>query len=181
MRPLTKDEMKRQAKAAKKIDSKKQQACQMQAMNHSMARMQQAMAEAQQKMATAKAGGGLTEAPNESIELAADPVGELKKGKTAARNIDWVAGTGQVSPAGQAAFADAMAKLGSAMRAAGRQYRLDLYLDQRYDEVAVSTIGPQRLAVAQAALALGGIATDAVALGKTKRDKNPRLEVVRAK
>jgi hypothetical protein len=120
--------------------------------------------------------------PGQTIELANDPTAELKKGKTAARYIDWVAGSGDVSEAGKAPFQEAMTKLAASLReTGGGQYRIDLYMDQRYDETAVSMFGPSRMAEIQAALSSAGVSPAIVLMGKAKRDKHPRMELVKVK
>ena len=63
-------------------------------------------------------------------------------------------------------------------------YRVDLYLDRRYDDAVVKSLGAARLAAVQAALATGlpaGQPAPVVEPGKTKTDKDPRLEIVRRK
>lgn len=80
--------------------------------------------------------------------------------------------------------AQAMAQLAAAMGSAGGAYRLDLYLDERYEDEAVKTLGVQRLAAVEAAVSgAPGAAQSPVALeiGKTRKDKHPRLEIVRRK
>jgi hypothetical protein len=179
--PESKAHMKARAAVEKKVDHAKLQACQIQAGNQMMGEVQGAMAGTEQKIAQSRAAG-VTEAPGQTIELANDLVGELRKGKTAARNIDWVAGSGDVSEAGKPAFDEAMGRLAAALRTTtASQFRLDLYMDQRYDETAVSMFGPPRLAVVQGALTSAGVGSAVVLMGKAKRDKNPRLEIVKVK
>ena len=101
------------------------------------------------------AGGATTEAPGQTVGVSPDPAAELAKGKTVVRNIDWIGGMPRVSPAGTPAFDQAMARLAAAMAQAGASYRVDLYLDRRYDDVVVKSLGAERLATVQAALAAG--------------------------
>ena len=91
------------------------------------------------------------------------------------------AGSGEVSAAGQGSFQDAMAKLAAALRETGGQYRIDLYMDPRYDETAVTMFGPTRLALVEGALTSAGVTPAVLVMGKAKRDKDPRLEIVRGK
>ena len=149
------------------------------------AQMQQ-MQQMQQVMSTQMAAGpgAMTEAPGETVALSPDLAAELGKGKTSVRNIDWIAGAPGISPAGTPGFIQAMTQLAAAMGQAGGSYRLDLYLDDRYDEAIVKTLGAERLSTVQTALsdALGGgQSTAALAIGKTKKDKHPRLEIVKQK
>lgn len=179
--PETKAYMKAHAAVGKKIDQAKQRECAMQTGNQMMATAMQGKAEVETKIANSRAAG-VTEAPGQTIELASDPTAELKKGKTALRNIDWVAGSTDVSEAGKQPFDDAMTKLAAALRqTGGGQYRIDLYMDQRYDETAVSMFGPARIAEVHAALSSAGVSPAILLIGKPKRDKNPRLELVKVK
>ncbi len=147
-----------------------------------MAQMQQMQAMMAPQMSAA--GGATTEAPGQTVGLSPDPAAELAKGKTVVRNIDWIGGMPRVSPAGTPAFDQAMARLAAAMAQAGASYRVDLYLDRRYDDAVVKSLGAARLAAVQAALATGlpaGQPAPVVEPGKTKTDKDPRLEIVRRK
>ena len=124
----------------------------------------------------------MTEAPGQPVSLADDLAGELKKGKTAVRGIDWVAESAEISPTGRVAFDEAMRELGEAMKASGQRYRLYLYMDQRYDDAAVSTFGKPRLQTLQSTLAAAiGDPAAAPQIGTAKRDKNPRLELIKVK
>lgn len=179
-RPPTKAEMKARHETMKKLDPRKQQECMMQASNQMMANVQQTEAGVQQRMAQANEHA-VTEAPGGTIELPADLVRELASGKVDVRNVDWVAGSAELSAGGQPAFADAMNRLGTAMSQTQGSFRLDLYMDNRYDDGAVNTFGPQRLALVQKALTGAGVDAGRLKIGKAKRDKDTRLEVVRAK
>ena len=142
-RTPTKAEMKRSSQISKKVGAKKQADCRrtvgMQQGAMQMATAQQPMAGAQTRMAQAQtqtATGTLTELPGQLPVMAADPAAELAKGKTALRQIDWVAGSSEVSAAARPAFEETLGKLAQAMRQAGGRYRLDLYMNQRYDQAA---------------------------------------------
>jgi hypothetical protein len=177
-RPMTKAEMKQQAKIGKRIQGR-QQACAMQQMAQAMAMSQQAMVTSQQRMAAANSDV-MTEAPGKQPALAADLVAELKKGKTTVRDIDWVAGGGSVSEAGMPAFSAAMATLAGAMHEAGGSYRIDIYMDQRYGDTEVKTLSPSRIAaVLQAIQSAPDNSPVAVKTGAAKKHKDPRLEIVR--
>jgi hypothetical protein len=177
-RPMTKDEMKRQAKIGKKVQGR-QQACAMQQAAQAMAMSQQSMAVAQQRMAAANTQV-TTEAPGYAPVVGPDPVAELKKGKTIVRDIDWVAGGSKVSDAGTPAFDAAMTQIGKAMAQAGGSYQIDIYLDQRYGDAEVKALGPSRISTVQEALQQATGGSVPVKPGKAKKDKNPRLEIVRA-
>jgi hypothetical protein len=144
------------------------------------------MQQMQQMMASQGAGAGAmaTEAPGQAIELSSDLTADLTKGKTAVRNIDWVAGAAGVSVAGTPGFTEAMAQLAAAMGQVGGSYRLDLYLDGRYEDEIVKTLGAERLSLLQSALSGAPNAAapaPVLELGKIKKDKHPRLEIVRRK
>jgi len=150
-----------------------------------MAAQMQQIQQMQQMMPLQTGGTAtLTEAPGQSIELSSDLAAELTKGKTIVRNIDWVAGTAGVSVAGTPGFTQAMTQVAAAMGQLGGSYRLDLYLDERYEDAIVKSLGPQRLSIVSTALsgAVGDApATPVIELGKAKRDKHPRLEIARRK
>ena len=107
----------------------------------------------------------------------------MKKGKTVIRNIDWVPGGGNVSSAGADEFARAMAQVAAAMKQTKGSYRIDLYMDQQSGNIVVRTLGPQRLAAVQGSLVRGGAppGADGPQIGKSEKDRDPRLEVVRLK
>lgn len=112
--------------------------------------MQQMMA-AQMGPATAVPTTELkSEAPGKTIQLSSDLVADLKKGRAVVRNIDWVAGSSSVSPAGSEGFTLALAQIAAAIREARGSYRLDLYMDKRYEDTAIQQLGPERLSVIQA-------------------------------
>jgi hypothetical protein len=177
-RPMTKDEMKRQAKIGKKVQGR-QQACAMQQAAQAMVMSRQSAAIAQQRMAAANAQV-TTEAPGYAPVLGPDPLAELKKGKTIIRDIDWIAGGVKVSDAETPAFEAAMTQIGKAMAQAGGSYQIDIYLDQRYGEAELKMLGPSRIAAVQEALQRTSGGSVTVKPGKAKKDKNPRLEIVRA-
>jgi hypothetical protein len=174
-RPVTKDEMKRQSKAAKKVDMGRYQACMMRQVQSRAPSPEDAVAE------DAAAEGNLSEARGKSVTLSSDLAADLAKGRTIVKDIDWLAGGGEVSEAGVASFTDAMAKLGAAIAKAGAAYRADIYLDKRYEDVAIAALGSARLKVVLASLQAAGLETGVVTAGKAKKDKHPRLEIVKAK
>ncbi len=149
----------------------------MQAMQAQMSQMPAGMA------GMPGAGGMPGEAGGKPLEVSSDLAGDLQKGKTVVRNIDWVPGTAGVSPAGSLGFSQAMAQVAEAMLQTGGSYRLDLYMDKQFGD-AVQTLGPQRLSVVQAAVVQGGLSAhpeSAPQIGKVKKDGHPRLEIVKLK
>ncbi|MBA3522128.1 MAG: hypothetical protein H0T90_06490 [Gemmatimonadales bacterium] len=122
--------------------------------------------------------------PGKPIEVSSDLAGDLKKGKTAIRNIAWAPGAGTVSPPGSPAFDRALAQVGAAMKQAGGSYRLDLYMEKQSADVVVRKLGPQRLSTAHAAVLKGAPAKNPqpqLQIGQARKDKDPRLEIVRLK
>jgi hypothetical protein len=126
-------------------------------------------------MAPGAAGPG--EAAGKALEISADLGADLKKGKTIVRNIDWIAGGEAVSTEGADAFTRGLTGIAAAMAQAGSAYRLDLYMDKQSGDAVVRTLGPRRLAAVQQALLQQG-APD-TEIGKSKKDKDPRLEIVK--
>lgn len=118
-----------------------------------------------------------------AIDVSSDLVGDLKKGKTVVRNIDWVPGGADVSPASADGFARAMAQVVAAIKQGGGSFRLDLYMDKESGDIVVRTLGPRRLAAVRAALVEGGAAPGAggLQIGQSKKEKGPRLEIVKLK
>ena len=97
-------------------------------------------------------GAAMAEGSGQPLEVAADLAAQLRKGKTAVRHIDWVANSVGLSEQGTAAFTTAAADIVAGMRAAGGRYRLDLYMDKRYDDGSAKMLGPQRLSTVQGML-----------------------------
>ncbi len=126
-------------------------------------------------------GAAMAEGSGQPLEVAADLAAQLRKGKTAVRHIDWVANSVGLTEQGTAALTAAAADIVAGMRAAGGRYRLDLYMDKRYDDGSAKMLGPQRLSTVQTMLvhASGGDPSAAPQLGKVKRDGDPRLEIVK--
>jgi hypothetical protein len=132
--------------------------------------------------AGAMPGGGMmpevTEAPGQSPVLAADLSAELAKGKTAVRKIDWSASGAHVSAAASPPFDEAMKQLATAMTEAGGKYRINLYMDKRYNDLALKMYGPGRLEVVRAALTAAQPSLK-LEVGKVKHDDDARVEIVR--
>jgi hypothetical protein len=155
-------------------------AMQMQAMSAQLAQMQQ-----MQRMSGAAGavpgmpdGGMMGEGMGRPIAVTAE------KNKTVIRNIDWVPGTGTVSPAGAGPFQQALIQAGAAVLQAGGSYRLDLYMDKQSPDAAAKSLGSERLASVQTAFLSGPMAGQPNAVpmaGKIKRDGDPRLEIVKIK
>lgn len=181
-RSPTKDEMDRHNQLAKKVDMGRYQSCMTQAMAQFGApRLATAAAGDDTAPEDAVADGKLSEAPGRTVALSSDLAADLKKGKTVVKDIDWLAGGGALSDGGKASFAGAMAELAAAIQKAGGAYRADIYLDKRYEDVAAQALGPARVNVVLASLQEAGLGSDVVTAGKVKKDKHPRLEIVKAK
>jgi hypothetical protein len=159
-------------------------AMQMQAMSAQLAQMQQmqrmsgATGAAPGTMAGMPDGGMMGEGVGRPIAVTAE------KNKTVIRNIDWVPGTGAVSPTGAGPFQQALIQAGAGILQAGGSYRLDLYMDKQSPDAAAKSLGSERLASVQTAFLSGPMAGQPNAVpvaGKIKRDGDPRLEIVKIK
>jgi hypothetical protein len=184
-RQLTKKEMQQQQQLAAQIDMQRYQGCMMEQSTTGMASTGQAMSESRASgngsATEAAAGGNASEAPGKSVALASDPAADLAKGKMVIRDIDWIAYGGEISAEGAPAFRKAMATLAAALAQAKGTYRADIYLDKRYDDSAVEPLGSARLQTVQRALEAAGVASGVVTTGKAKKDKKPRLEIVKVR
>ncbi len=127
------------------------------------------------------AAGSPGEGGGKKIQVSSDLVRDLKNGKTVIRHIDWVPGSGAVTPGGSPGFTRAMAQVAAAMKQAGGSYRLNLFMNEQSGNVVVRRLGPQRIAAVRAALIKGGAASGATGpqAGETKKDGDPRLEIIR--
>jgi hypothetical protein len=139
-----------------------------------LGRMQKSIDSTEMRMANA---GSQTEAPGKSARLSDDPAGDLAGGKTAVRDIDWVAGQGGVSEAGAASFTQAMTALAPALAAAGGHFRVDFYLDTRYANDAANSVAEQRMKTLRDALG-GDVRLEK---GKVNRDTDTRIEFVQVR
>jgi hypothetical protein len=135
-----------------------------------LGRMQQAM-EAMEG-STAQGAAGMTEAPGKTVRVSTDGGG----GRTVVRDIDWVAGRGDVSAAGADSFHQAMSALAQTLTAAGGAVTVDFYLDPRYDPSVVDQVADARMKTLSEALP--GVR---LTRGKVKRDTDPRLELTGAR
>jgi hypothetical protein len=173
--------MDRHNRVATKVDMGRYQGCMTQAMAQFRASGVAPAAGDGTAPEDAVADGKLSEAPGKSVALSSDLPADLKKGKTVVKDIDWLAGGGELTEGGKTSFADAMNELAAAIRKAGGAYRADIYLDKRYEDVAVQALGPARLKLVLATFEKAGLGSDVMTAGKVKKDKNPRLEIVKAK
>jgi hypothetical protein len=181
-RQPTKDEMERQAQLAGKIDMAGYQACLMQQRAAGMAAGGGGVVPMRESAPEdGPADGKPSEAPGKSVGLPTDLVKDLGKGRVVIRDIDWLTSGADVASTGAEAFAEAVAKVSAAVREVGGTYRADIYLDRRYEDAAATAIGSARLSNVVAALEKAGLASGTVMGGKAKKDKRPRLEIVRAK
>ena len=113
------------------------------------------------------------------VQLSADLVGELRKGKTALRQIGWTPGAGELEQGAGAAFSDALAKLALALREAGGSYRADFYVEPLPDKTKAERIAAARFAALRDALDHAGLPDDVVVAGTVKVERDVRLELVR--
>jgi hypothetical protein len=131
------------------------------------------------------AGGGgdmATEASGQQIKLSGAVADEIKKGKLVIKKIDWVHGSPSVSAPMTQGFMDLMTTAGQAISKAGGTYRVDIYMDKKYTEAEIASLGQQRGSIVAAALQAGGqLSPDLVAAGKIGKDKEQRVEIVKVK
>jgi hypothetical protein len=172
-RQATKAERARQAEIGKKVNKvprDKQMECNraetMAEAAPVLGRMQQAM-EAMERN-TAQSASGTTEAPGKTVRVSTDAGG----GRTVVRDIDWVAGQGEVSAAGAESFHEAMSVLAQALTATGGACTVDFYLDARYDPSVIDQVAEMRMKTLREALP--GMR---LTRGKVTRDADPRLEL----
>ncbi len=128
-------------------------------------------------------GGGeiTTEASGEQMKLSGTVADEIKKGKLVIKKIDWVHGNPSVSAPATQGFMDLMLSAGQAMKAAGGNYRVDVYMDKKYSDEEIATLGAQRTTVVVSSLQAGGQLGEAVVPGKIGKDKEQRVEIVKVK
>jgi hypothetical protein len=134
-------------------------------------------------IATGGTGGGeiTTEASGEQMKLSGTVTDEIKKGKLVIKKIDWVHGNPSVSAPATQGFMDLMLSAGQAMKAAGGNYRVDVYMDKKYSDAEIATLGAQRTTVVVSSLQAGGQLGEAVVPGKIGKDKEQRIEIVKVK
>lgn len=95
-------------------------------------------------------GAMSTEAPGEQLKLSGPVVDEIKKGKLVIKKIDWVHGSPNVSPSTTQGFLDVMMSVGQAIKAAGGNYRVDVYMDKKYSDEERAALGAQRMTLIEA-------------------------------
>lgn len=141
----------------------------------------------QQANAASAANGGAgtemsTEAAGQQLKLSGAVAEEIKKGKLTIKKIDWVHGSPSVSAPMTQGFMDLMTTAGQAINAAGGAYRVDIYMDKKYSDAEIASLGQQRGAIIVASLQAGGqLPADVVTAGKIGKDKEQRVEIVKVK
>jgi hypothetical protein len=127
-------------------------------------------------------GEATTEASGQQIKLSGAVADEIKKGKLVIKKIDWVHGSPSVSAPMTQGFMDLMTTAGQAMSKAGSSYRVDIYMDKKYTEAEIASLGQQRGSIVVASLQAGGqLSPDLVTAGKIGKDKEQRVEIVKVK
>ena len=129
-------------------------------------------------------GGGemATEASGQQIKLSGVVADEIKKGKLVIKKIDWVHGSPSVSAPMTQGFMDLMTTAGQAISKAGGAYRVDIYMDKKYSDAEIASLGQQRGSIVASALQAGGqLSPDLVTAGKIGKDKEQRVEIVKVK
>jgi hypothetical protein len=148
-----------------------------------LAGMQTAMAQMKASSSASGAAGGeaTTEASGQQMKLSGAVADEIKKGKLVIKKIDWVHGSASVSAPSTQGFSDLMLSAGQAMKAAAGTYRVDVYMDKKYSDQEIATLGAQRTTVVVSSLQAGGQLGEAVLPGKIGKDKEQRVEIVKVK
>lgn len=133
--------------------------------------------------ASAAATGGemTTEASGEQIKLSGAVADEIKKGKLVIKKVDWVHGSPSVSAPSTQGFMDLMLSAGQAIKASGGSYRVDIYMDKKYSDADIASLGAQRTTVIVSSVMAGAQTPDAVVAGKIGKDKEQRIEIVKVK
>ena len=152
----------------------------------SILRLTSAMEQANVASAGNGSGGGggemTTEASGQQIKLSGAVADEIRKGKLVIRKIDWVHGSPSVSAPMTQGFMDLMTTAGQAISKAGGAYRVDIYMDKKYADAEIASLGQQRGSIVVAALQAGGqLSPDLVVAGKIGKDKEQRVEIVKMK
>jgi len=144
--------------------------------------MQQSNAAA---VANGSGGGGgveMTEASGQQIKLSGAVDDEIRKGKLVIKKIDWVHGSPSVSAPMTQGFMDLMTTAGQAISKAGVTYRVDIYMDKKYTDAEIASLGQQRAGIVVASLQAGGkLSPDLALVGKIGKDKEQRVEIVKVK
>jgi len=150
----------------------------------SIATLTSAMEQANAASAASGGAGGemTTEASGQQLKLSGAVPEEIKKGKLTIKKIDWVHGSPSVSAPMTQGFMDLMTSVGQAINAAGGAYRVDIYMDKKYSDAEIASLGQQRGAIIVASLQAGGqLPADVVTAGKIGKDKEQRVEIVKIK
>jgi hypothetical protein len=122
-----------------------------------------------------------TEAPGQQLKLSGAVDDEIKKGKLTIKKIDWVHGSQNPSPSSTQGFMDLMTTAGQAIKATGATYRVDIWMDKKYSDAEIASLGQQRTMLIVQALQAGGQLGDVITGGKVGKDKEPRVEIVKTK
>ena len=129
----------------------------------------------------AQSAAFMHEASGEQMKLSGAVPDEIKKGKLVIKKIDWVHGSPSVSAPSTQGFMDLMLSAAQAIKASGATYRVDVYMDKKYSEQEIATLGAQRTTVIVSSLQGGAQLGEAVLPGKIGKDKEQRVEIVKVK
>jgi hypothetical protein len=135
-------------------------------------------------VANGSGGGGeaTTEASGQQLKLSGAVADEIRKGKLVIKKIDWVHGSPSVSAPMTQGFMDLMTTAGQAISKTGGAYRVDIYMDKKYTDAEIASLGQQRGSIVVASLQAGGqLSPDLVTAGKIGKDKEQRVEIVKVK
>jgi hypothetical protein len=127
------------------------------------------------------AGAMTTEAAGQQVKLSGSVADEIKKGKLTIKQLDWIRGSPGVSPSTTQGFVDLMTSVGTAMREAGGVYRVDVYMDKKYNDQEIAALGAGRAGMIVSALQDVGQVGQGVVAGKVGKEKEQRVEIVKVK
>ena len=116
-----------------------------------------------------------------AMQVPTDPAADLAKGKLVIKKVDWVQHSNLPSASTTQMLTDVMNSIGAAIKKNGLKYRVDVYVRKDYSDDEAKTLAAQRITTAVGMINDGAVQGDALQPGKTERDKDPRIEIVRVK
>ena len=168
-RQPTKKELDRQAKLSRKVDMQRYQSC--------MMTQQAAAMHAESSVVPTGAGRRGTRGRRHLLRSR----GRAAQGHTTVRGIGWAPGEAELSRGSDGAFSEAMTQLALALRQAGGTYRMTSISSPRWTRPRPGSSAPLGSLRSRRRSIMQAFRSGLVTSGKTKVDKDGRLEFVRAK
>ena len=116
-----------------------------------------------------------------AMQVLTDPATDLAKGKLVIKKVDWVQHANLPSASTTQMLTDVMISIGTAIKKNGLKYRVDVYVGKDYSGDEAKTLAAQRITTVIGMINDGAVLGDALQPGKTERDKEPRIEIVKVK